>query len=510
MSEEVLGPLAGSGIRLQSREDLDEFLSTPDAAEAVQASSFEQVFFTLKTLGISDSMDLLPFVTSRQIQGFVDLDCWRKDSFVGKPFMEWVAAFVQVGAEETARALSGIDADLIALFLKELITVYEIERDEPPPATQLIYSPDSTLAAQIDGTGDAATISALILDTLFKYAPGFGYGVLRRIRYTTRTELEETAYQNKVRRLDVHGFVDYYEALSIYAGPESVEAPVRPRETVDPPIPGEGPRQTLPTVFADSLSEGDFLRTAFGRVPPGDADRLAEELTALGNRILSANLVNLGEVEGIRSALGEMRDFLTIGLEHLSAGDPDAAPELLEANHVQRVFKTGFDLLAELRGEAERLARFPRFVPELLETPDQEFVAGLARFKSLLWDEGRYRNFRTLAEVAKARVRIGRLRTLSEALISMFGASLRGMTLRQAFNTALVQQAATGRFEPLPVASEVLERVLAGGVTLPRVDVPAELVPSLGDWLDELHVDLEALVGQKIDPRFVGFLVMKL
>jgi hypothetical protein len=92
----------------------------------------------------------------------------------------------------------------------------------------------------------------------------------------------------------------------------------------------------------------------------------------------------------------------------------------------------------------------------------------------------------------------------------MFGASLRGMTLRQAFNTALVQQAATGRFEPLPVASEVLERVLAGGVTLPRVDVPAELVPSLGDWLDELHVDLEALVGQKIDPRFVGFLVMKL
>ena len=30
-------------------------------------------------------------------------------------------------------------------------------------------------------------------------------------------ELEELPYENKIRRLEIHGFVDYFEAMSIYA-----------------------------------------------------------------------------------------------------------------------------------------------------------------------------------------------------------------------------------------------------------------------------------------------------
>ena len=61
----------------------------------------------------------------------------------------------------------------------------------------------------------------LILDALFKYNPHLGTQILTLVRYTTRLELEETAYDNKVRRLEVHGFVDYYEAMSIYASPDA-------------------------------------------------------------------------------------------------------------------------------------------------------------------------------------------------------------------------------------------------------------------------------------------------
>ena len=60
----------------------------------------------------------------------------------------------------------------------------------------------------------------LILDALFKYNPHLGTQILTLVRYTTRLELEETAYDNKIRRLEVHGFVDYYEAMSIYASPD--------------------------------------------------------------------------------------------------------------------------------------------------------------------------------------------------------------------------------------------------------------------------------------------------
>ena len=135
MSEDVLSPLIGSTLRIQDREGLEEFLARPDAESVVHGSSFEQIFFTVKILGLADALGLLPMVTPRQVRGFIDLDCWRKDSFVSRPFMEWVSAFAQVGPEETVRALGGVDEFVRCAVLKDSIEVFEIERDEPPPAT---------------------------------------------------------------------------------------------------------------------------------------------------------------------------------------------------------------------------------------------------------------------------------------------------------------------------------------------------------------------------------------
>ena len=109
MSNEMLSPVIGSPLRVENKEELDDFLSRPDAVRVVKAASFEEVFFTIKHVGIADSLELLPLISGKQIRGFIDLDCWRKDTFVRKPFMEWIAAFIQAGPEETMKAISGVD-----------------------------------------------------------------------------------------------------------------------------------------------------------------------------------------------------------------------------------------------------------------------------------------------------------------------------------------------------------------------------------------------------------------
>src|SRR5689334_18594605 len=240
MSNEMLSPLVGSSLRVEDKEQLDEFLDRPDAAHVVKNASFEEVFFTIKHVGIADTMDLLPLVSGKQVRGFIDLDCWRKDTFVRKPFMEWVAAFIQAGPKETMKAISGIDDTVIALFLKDLVHVYEIDRDDPPSGTQLISTPDNRFGVEPLEEGEATTIGMLILDALFKYNPNLGTRILTKVRYTTRIELEETAYENKNRRLEAHGFVDYYDAMSIYSTPDAgkVEA-AADRETATEEIPGE-------------------------------------------------------------------------------------------------------------------------------------------------------------------------------------------------------------------------------------------------------------------------------
>ena len=143
MSNEMLSPLVGSTLRIDDKEQLDEFLSRSDAAHVVRNASFEEVFFTIKHVGLADSLDLLSLVSGKQVRGFIDLDCWRKDAFVRKPFMEWITAFIQAGAEEAMKAISGVDDTVTALFMKDLVRVYEIDRDDPSTATQLIFTPDN-------------------------------------------------------------------------------------------------------------------------------------------------------------------------------------------------------------------------------------------------------------------------------------------------------------------------------------------------------------------------------
>src|SRR5947208_8790593 len=422
MSNEMLSPLVGSSLRVEDKEQLDEFLARPDAAHVVKTASFEEVFFTIKHVGLADSLDLLPLISGKQVRGFIDLDCWRKDTFVRKPFMEWMGAFIQAGPEETMKAISGVDDTVISLFLKDLTHVYEVDRDDPHTGTQLIFTPDNRFAVEPLEQGEATTIGMLILDALFKYNPNLGTQILAKVRYTTRVELEETAYDNKNRRLEAHGFVDYYDALSIYATSSLDQShPPGDRTPELEKIAGTENPGNLPAGFADSLLGGAFLTKALEQITdPAEFDAFAQELMALGTRILSANLVNLGELEGIRPALEEMRDFLTIGLERLTGGKADIAPDVLRKNYIQTVFKIGFDQVARLRDEADRLAGIRGFRVSMLDEPDEQFIEGLRRFKPLLAENGRYRNFQSIADVERARARLDELARMIEVFVQTF------------------------------------------------------------------------------------------
>jgi hypothetical protein len=506
MSNQMLSPLTASSLKIKDRLQLEEFLSRPDARKSIRSASFEEVFFVIKNIGLSDTLELLPIVTGRQVCGFIDLDCWRKDVFVRKPFMEWIAAFVQTGPEETAKALNGIDETLIALYLKDLVRVYEVERDDPPDVAQLIATPDERFAVEpLEGetaSAEASTIGMLILDALFKYNPHLGTQILTLIRYTSRLELEETAFDNKTRRLEVHGFVDYYDALSIYAGNSGGSPLAADRDTTVEDVPGEEAPGNLPAVFAESLAGGEFLLQALDHITdPGETERLAQELTALGNRILSANLVNLGELEGIRPSLEEMRDTLTIGLERLTDGHPERAPAILRKSYMQTVFKAGFDQMAGLRDRADALLAIPGMQVTMLDTADQEFLEGLRRFKPLVVEDSRYRNFRSIADIEKAH---GRLLAL-EGMVRTFleGFSLVPASFARAFNTATIRIALYGNFDIAPLTSAELTKFLERGFSLPEMDVPVALRPFADQWWNALRSELEPLVGKKIDVRFI-------
>ena len=203
-----------------------------------------------------------------------------------------------------------------------------------------------------------------------------------------------------------------------------------------------------------------------------------------------------------------MRDFLTIGLEHLSDGRAELGPELLRKNYVQTIFKIGFDQVAKLRDYADELARIPGFQIAMLDTDDREFVEALRRFKPLIYSPAGFRNFESTADVEKARTRLNALHAMVETFVGSFGAIQH--PLSRTFNTATIYFALHGTFQPNPINAGDLETWLAHGFKLPDIDVPEPIRPFATQWWSELREELEPLVGKKIDPRFIASLVIKL
>ena len=175
---------------------------------------------------------------------------------------------------------------------------------------------------------------------------------------------------------------------------------------------------------------------------------------------------------------------------------------------MQTVFKSGFDQMAGLRDRADALIGIPGIQLSMLDAGDQEFLEGLRRFKPLVVEDGRFRNFRTMADIEKAH---GRLLAL-EGMVRTFldGFSTMPTSFARAFNTATIRIALYGSFDISPLTGAELTKFLEYGFKLPEMDVPVSLRPFAEQWWNGLRAEMEPLVGKKIDPRFLETVSVKL
>jgi hypothetical protein len=420
----------GNSLRIANKKELDHFLESPEARHKVQSTPYQDIFMVIKTVGLADSLELLPLTLRNQRCGFIDLDCWRKDTFQATSFVEWMSAFVQAGPEEVVRTVRALDPDLVALLLKQNIQVHLIDPEEPLPDLPLTYTPDRRFGIEITGEGDSATISRLLLDAFFRHDPAYGYDLINWAHWDNTIHLEEEAYQNKRRRLEEIGFVDYYDAMEIY-NDTGFQLP-SPKSSL-PPAGEKNPlSNTLPALFVTALKPGQFLWDALVHIDqPAEAERINQGLAALSNRILSVHSVSPGDLEKVTPALEEVRDTLSVALEYLSEERLSSAHAILLENDVQALFKTGFSRIATLRDRAERLARQGTLAIKgmndwLLDPPDNEFFAGLKRLQPRLYEgivdphRSTYRNFRCMADLRLAEQRLDTIELLGKAFWQLF------------------------------------------------------------------------------------------
>lgn len=353
--------LASAGLRRPSEliyracyapVDLAGLLATAENRSRIRRLSVSQLYFGLKELGEHQIQALLPHITEAQWQGVLDLDLWNRDRANAGKFLFWAAQIIQAENPVAAKIVRGTDRQLLELWFKRRIRIEEIVEDDPGPAPKgdFMETPDRSYLIELPGNPEESRLARALLLKLYELGPEETRLWIQESRYRTSIELEETAYQNRKRRIEDMGFQDYFEALDVYT--------YLPLGTPLPEKMGDKLRAvgTLPATVA-RMKQGPLLlfqaMAAFAR--PHELEPLMEELFFVCNKILSADRTPPNRTSRVKRAIRKALTGVNLGLEVWSGGDLNRARDGLGRHYLQSFFHTGYSRLMELRDRARRI-----------------------------------------------------------------------------------------------------------------------------------------------------------
>jgi hypothetical protein len=301
-----------------------------------------------------------------------------------------------------------------------------------------------------------ALVNDLIADNPFETTRLF-----EALRWEMPTELEEAAYRFRSARLADLGFPELYEALSLFA-------------YADPGPPP--PASAAASALATTRDRVDYLEAAFSGLTDEEKDGFEVELRYVVNAALVAEAAEPGDLEAVRQASERVRDSLSLGLEHLCAGEPARAADAVREHPLRRIFQLGFSLTLRLKFRADRLAKEPLFQQDgvvLLLQEEAAAVVALRRKRPLkaLKVEGaepvpfrsrrELRESELLLERAEAQLRIlravlGGTEEAARATVARFGVAMDVLGVERLW-TAVVALAVLD--EALPVGPVPADRV---------------------------------------------------
>ncbi len=496
-------------MRLSPRQRVDALLDVAEARALVRSLPAEDVYVTIQELGLADATELVQLASPGQFRAFVDLGGWQRDKLDAHAVLTWLRA-ARGGLEDTAEflhKLHAVDLEVLELLLREFIEVHDLEEnpDVNPPGVTM-ETPEGRYLIEFKAEGVEMSAIRMVLNDLIAESPFEAVRLLEAVRWELPSELEETAFQFRRGRLADLGFPPLEDAVSLFSRVDVGPAPSAPSR------PG----------LAPTNGHVDYLEAAFRGLTETEAINAEDELREVASAALVADLADPGDLDAIRRASETVRDYLSLGLEHLTGGDTERATDMLRDTPMRRVFQTGFSLTLQLKFRADRLAKSPGAMLDgvLMVLPEEAAAIAALRQKRprrALRVEGAepvpFRSRRELAAsealLARAEAQVQLLRGVlggnddaAREALARFGVPLETLGLERLFAAvvamAVLEERADARPVPLGRVVELGQRLFEGPPGAPRVrDSAAErarkgLEPSVPP---EAHAELHRLVG---------------
>ncbi|MFO0600048.1 MAG: DUF6178 family protein [Myxococcaceae bacterium] len=422
---------------LAPRHRLDAMLEEVDGKALVRSLPAEDVYSTIIDVGLVDSTEIVQLATPEQFRTFVDLAAWQRDRIDPLEVLHWLRAARGDDDEEFVRKLGSLDIEVLELLYKRLTVIHDLEENpdvETLGVTMEMPEGKYLLEFRIDGVDEAA-LRRLTAD-LMTHNP-FELGrFLEAVRWEAAIELEETAFQFRKARLEDLGFPPLEEALKVFAwvDPDKVAGRAAPADKS----------------LAPATGHVDYVAAAFRGLETVERQNLEAEVRYLVNCVLVADGAEPGDPLAVKRLSEHARDYLDLGLEHYTGGNPDLATDVVRQTTLRALFQCGFSLTLRLKRSAEKLLHEEgsRFAETWLALDEEStFLAALLRrrpLKALKVPGAEPVPFRSRRELAEAEAMLQRVRhqravfqallgTSPAEIIARFGSRLSELTPQRLF-----------------------------------------------------------------------------
>ena len=383
------------------------------------------LYATIHDVGVEDALEVLELMSPAQVQGFLDLDGWRRDRIDPAAVGRWLGALFTANADRAAGQLRGLDLELLTLLFKVHCTVYDLAAEEQPEheVGRHTVTPDQRYLIVYGGvSADESTQATLQLavERLMGRDMLFVLRLCEAVRWELASQLEEDALRWRNGRLADLGFLPAHEAAAIFAylDPERPLPTVR-APAVPPPPSSDDVTSTDLTASVllpwATLSAGDgVLARALGAVSDDAVrDRVAHELMLVANRVHAADGADLGDTDALKETARQVANTTGTGLAWAVRGDEAKLGPTLASTSVMLLFRLGHSLAVKIGNELRARVRVKGSGLDgrgllRLDAPLREVVAGLLRPRPLLYggllDAKRvdYRAVASLGELAAA------------------------------------------------------------------------------------------------------------
>jgi hypothetical protein len=517
-SSTSLRPFYRELATLPAKARLDRLLARKDTMRVVRQMPVTDLYATVRDVGVEDALEVLELMSPAQVQGFLDLDGWRRDRIDPSAIGRWLGAFFAANADRAAGQLRGLDLELLTLLFKVHCTVYDLAAEEQPEQDvgRHTVTPDQRYLIVYGGvSADEATQA--VLQTAIERLMGrdmlFVLRLCEAVRWELASQLEEDALRWRNGRLADLGFLPGHEAAAIFAylDPEK-PLPSTTLPAVPPPSTNEESTSTDLTASVllpwTTLTAGDgvLARALAGIVDDAVRDRVAHELMLVANRVHAADGADLGDSDALKETARQVANTAGTGLAFAVKGDEAKLGATLSSTSVMSLFRLGHSLSVKIGNELRARVRTRGSGLDgrgllRLDAPLREVVAGFLRPRPLLFggllDERRvdYRPVASLGELAAGAAAVTEA-SFRAALLSRLGADDAvfvdvddaALPTHAAILASLLGQAALGLVpRPRPLtddeASTLRRRLLAPGTTAtpPTATPPTATAETLAD-----------------------------